>query len=448
MGDSALDTQAIAQALAERVGASHYVTWEGLDDRWRQKLHATVAPEQAIAGVVWPANPEELAAVVTYAHQQQLPILPCGQASKLSWGGILQSVDPTQPLLVVSTARLNRLIDHAVGDLTVTVEAGMPFAELQTILAQAGQGLAIDPTFPQQATIGGIVATADTGSLRQRYNSVRDMLLGITFVRADGQIAKAGGRVVKNVAGYDLMKLFTGSYGTLGILTQLTFRVYPLPVASQTVVGTGPANAIAQLSQTLLQSALTPVSLDLLSVSVMQSLELGQNVGLVVRFQSIAESVQEQSSKVLTLAEALQLTSTTFAEAAETALWQRLQERMTASPITGAIACKIGIQPSQAMLLLQYSQFSLPGWYAQIHGASGLGRLFIDAQTTPETLTQVRAICQEHHGFLSVLEAPIALKQQLDVWGYAGNGLAVMQQIKQQFDPESRLSPHRFVGGI
>jgi glycolate oxidase FAD binding subunit len=448
MGDSTLEIQAIAQAMAERVGTSHYTTWEALDDRWRQKLHATIAPEQAIAGVVWPANPEELAAVVAYAHQSQLPILPCGQTSKLNWGGILESPDPAQPVLVVSTARLNRLIDHAVGDLTVTVEAGMPFGELQAILAQAGQGLAIDPTFPVQATIGGIVATADTGSLRQRYNSVRDMLLGMTFVRADGQIAKAGGRVVKNVAGYDLMKLFTGSYGTLGILTQLTFRVYPLPAASQTVVVTGPASAIAQLSQTLLQSALTPVSLDLLSASVMQSLDVGQDTGLIVRFQSIAESVQEQSSKVLALAEALQLDWTPFTEAAEMDLWQRLQERMTASSATDAIACKIGIQPSHAMVLLQYGQLSRPGWYAQIHGASGLGRLFIDAPLTPETLLQVRAICQEHQGFLSVLEAPIALKQQLDVWGYSGNGLTIMQQIKQQFDPQSRLSPHRFVGGI
>ncbi len=445
MGE-AFDQVAIAQQMTDIVGQDHFLSGK-LDDDWQTQLQRAVAPGQAIAGIVFPADTTELAAVVAAAHQHQLPVLPCGHGSKLSWGGLV-AADSSAPLLVISTARLNRLIDHAVGDLTVTVEAGMSFAALQSILAAAGQGLAIDPTFPPQATIGGIVATADTGSLRQRYNSVRDMLLGLTFVRADGQIAKAGGRVVKNVAGYDLMKLFTGSYGTLGIVTQVTFRVYPLPTASQTVVVTGAATAIAQLSQTLLQSALTPVSLDLLSATVIQDLELGAGVGLAVRFQSIAESVETQSQKVIELATSLQLTSQTCAAAAETALWQQLSERMTVTQQRDAIACKIGIQPAQAIALLQRPLCSRPGWWVQIHAASGLGRLLIEADVTPAELLQIRAVCQEHQGFLSVLEAPPAFKQQLDVWGYAGNGLAVMRQIKQQFDPRSRLSPHRFVGGI
>lgn len=448
MGDSGLQHPAIAEALAAIVGKVNVCPWDLLDDRWKSQVQSALAPNSAVVGRVMPTTTAELAAVVAYAQQHRYPILSCGSGSKLAWGGVASAATPATPWMVVSTERLNRLIDHAVGDLTVTVEAGMRFAELQAILAQAGQGLAIDPTFPKQATIGGIVATADTGSLRQRYNSVRDMLLGIAFVRADGQVAKAGGRVVKNVAGYDLMKLFTGSYGTLGILTQLTLRVYPLPSASQTLVLTGEPTAIAQLSQAILQSALTPVSLDLLSASVIQHLGLGDRVGLVVRFQSIAASVQEQVSKVMALGQSLQLTSTSLVEADETALWQQLQERMTEPTHPDAIACKIGIQPSQAMVLLQINQLSLPGCYAQIHAASGLGRLFMEMNTSLDQLQQMRSICQEHQGFLSVLMAPLALKQQLDVWGYTGNGLEVMRQIKQQFDPDSLLNPHRFVGRI
>jgi glycolate oxidase FAD binding subunit len=329
------------------------------------------------------------------------------------------------------------------------VEAGMSFAELQSILAQAGQFLAIDPAYPEAATIGGIVATADTGSLRQQYNSVRDMLLGITFVRADGQIAKAGGRVVKNVAGYDLMKLFTGSYGTLGILTQLTFRLYPLPAAAQTIVLTGDAAAIAQLSQIILPSALTPTRFDLMSSGVVQHLGLGTGVGVAIQFQSIAASVQAQISKVTELGQTLGLTGLAFENGDDAALWQRLRERMTESTLDGAIACKMGIQPSHTMDLLQINDLSLPGWYALLHRSSGLGRIFIeDGSTGAAVLQEIRAICQEHQGFLSVLEAPIPLKQQLDVWGYAGNGLDVMRQIKHQFDATQILSPHRFVGGI
>lgn len=438
----------IALPISQIVGGANFSSWAEMTDRWQQVIRRSVAPASEIAGLVFPGTAEELAQVVAYAQQQQYAILPCGNGSKLSWGGLVSAPITGLPLLVVSTARLNRLIDHATGDLTVTVEAGMGFAELQAKLAAAGQFLAIDPAYPDQATIGGIVATADTGSLRQQYNSVRDMLLGITFVRADGQVAKAGGRVVKNVAGYDLMKLFTGSYGTLGVLTQMTFRVYPLPVASQTIVLTGALESIAQLSQFILQSALTPTRFDLLSAGVMQHLGLGQTTGLAIQFQSIPASVQQQIHAVAALGQTHQLSSQCLSEANELALWQQLQERMTQIPATGAIACKIGIQPSQAAELLHTNQLSLPGWYAQIHAASGLGRLFIeDSSVGAIELPAVRTICQENHGFLTILEAPLDLKQ-LDVWGYSGNALSVMRHIKQQFDPTDRLSPRRFVGGI
>ena len=274
------------KALGETAGIQF---WQTLDSQSQSTIAAAIEPDHLPSGVLSPGTAVELAAVVAETYQQRQTLLPCGHGSKLTWGGLVKVPD-----WVVSTDRLNRLIDHAVGDLTVTVEAGIGFAELQSTLAQAGQFLAIDPAFPDQATIGGIIATGDTGSLRQRYNSVRDMLLGITFVRSDGQIAKAGGRVVKNVAGYDLMKLFTGSYGTLGILTQATFRVYPLPEASQTVVLSGEADAIAQATQALMNSALTPVSADLLS-------ESNPGYSLAVRFQSILPSVELQISRTIEL---------------------------------------------------------------------------------------------------------------------------------------------------
>jgi glycolate oxidase FAD binding subunit len=448
MDVSSQQCREIALPITQIVGAANYKSGEEMTDHWQQVIRRSVAPASAIAGLVFPGTAAELAQVVACTQQQQWAILPCGNGSKLSWGGVVGTAITGLPLLVVSTARLNRLIDHATGDLTVTVEAGMGFAELQAKLATTGQFLAIDPAQPEQATIGGIVATADTGSLRQQYNSVRDMLLGITFVRADGQLVKAGGRVVKNVAGYDLMKLFTGSYGTLGVLTQMTFRVYPLPAASQTIVLTGALAAIAQVSQAILRSALTPTRFDLLSAGVMQHLGLGQTTGLAIQFQSIVASVQQQIHTVATLGQTHQLSSQCWSEDNERALWQQLQERMTQIPATGAIACKIGIQPFQAVELLQANQLSLPGWHAQIHAASGLGRLLIeDSSVGALELSAVRAICQENHGFLTLLEAPLNLKQQLDVWGYAGNALPLMRQIKQQFDPTDRLNPHRFVGG-
>ena len=181
-------------------------------------------PSQSDCAIDLPVTAAELAELVRSAHHTKSPLSVAGNQSKSDWGGCITGAKTT-----ISTQKLDRLIDHAIGDLTVTVEAGMKFDRLQQILATAQQFLPLDPAYPDRATIGGIIATADAGSLRHRYGGVRDLLLGINFVRADGKMAKAGGRVVKNVAGYDMMKLFTGSYGTLGILTEVTFRVYPLP---------------------------------------------------------------------------------------------------------------------------------------------------------------------------------------------------------------------------
>lgn len=162
--------------------------WDDIDVIRQKQIFQAIASETPPSCIVYPHTQAELAEVITYAHHKNWRVLPSGSGSKLSWGGGVRSID-----LVVSTERLNQVIQHAVGDLTVTVEAGTRFAELQATLARSGQFLALDPVVPEAATIGGIVATADTGSLRQRYGGVRDQLLGITFVRADGQIAKAGG---------------------------------------------------------------------------------------------------------------------------------------------------------------------------------------------------------------------------------------------------------------
>lgn len=329
----------------------------------------------------------------------------------------------------------------AVGDLTVTVEAGMKFSQLQAILAQENQVLGFDPSYPETATIGGIIATGDTGSLRQRYRGIRDLILGISIVRYDGKIAKAGGRVVKNVAGYDLMKLFTGSYGTLGIISQITLRVYPQAEASGTVILTGEAEAISQVNQILLASALTPVAVDLISSDLSKILGFGDNIGLMVRFQSIAEGVKQQSQRLIELGEKIGLKAI-YIDSDEENLWQQLKQQIWQSESNTAIVCKIGISPTSAVKTLTQCQT-----LGIIHAGVGLGVLRFES-VSPETLLNLRNWCESQGGFLSILKAPVDLKQKLEVWGYAGNALNLMRQIKQQFDPQNQFSPNRFVGGI
>ncbi|MBD2231384.1 FAD-binding oxidoreductase [Phormidium tenue] len=391
------------------------------------------------AAVVCPATEAELSAIMACAWKHSWRVIPCGSGSKLSWGGVGSGVD-----LVVSTARLNQVIDHAVGDMTLTAQAGAKLADLAPRLAQHNQFLSVDPAYPERATLGGIVATADTGSLRQRYGGLRDLLIGISFVRFDGAIAKAGGRVVKNVAGYDLMKLLTGSYGSLGIISQLTFRLYPGQDTSKTLVVIGAVGEMEALLSALRLSPLTPAALDILSPALANRLGY-EGFALIARFQSIAPGVDEQVESLLAMvgpalsAQVLQGTEDEQVWAGVgAALFPRFEEQ------NEAIVAKVGLPPAKAVTWLD----QLPsGSLARIHGGSGIGTVRL-AAATADMVKELRGGCTTNQGYFTLLEAPLSLKKSVDVWGYSGNALGVMKAIKAQFDPHNCLSPGRFVGGL
>ncbi|MEA5448000.1 FAD-binding oxidoreductase [Leptolyngbya sp. CCNP1308] len=389
--------------------------------------------------VVYPTTEVELSAVMACADENSWRVIPCGSGSKLSWGGVGAGVD-----LIVSTARLNQVIDHAVGDMTLTAQAGVKLADLAPVLAQHNQFLAVDPAYSDQATLGGIVATGDTGSLRQRYGGLRDMLIGISFVRYDGAIAKAGGRVVKNVAGYDLMKLLTGSYGTLGIMSQLTFRLYPGQDQSKTVVITGAVSAMDALVNAVRLSSLTPVALDVLSPALAARLGYGETFALLAQFQSIAPGVEEQVNALLAMI-GMELSAKVLEGVEDEQIWATARGALfPQSEQQGAIVAKVGFPPAKAMTWLDH----LPsGGVARIHAGSGIGTVRLPAATA-DLVEELRAICTASHGYLTLLEAPLSLKKSVDVWGYNGNALSVMKAIKAQFDPHNCLSPGRFLGGL
>lgn len=421
--------------------AANVVNWDQLDPFWQSQIQQTTTLPPSSLPWIAPHTQVALTQTLQYAHSHDYPILICGNGTKLHWGGLVQK--PVE--LVVSTQQLNRIIEHAVGDLTVTVEAGVKLADLQEKLREVGQFLPLDPAYPDKATIGGIIATADSGSWRQRYGGVRDLLLGVTFVRADGTVAKAGGRVVKNVAGYDLMKLFTGSYGTLGVISQATLRVYPLPEASATLLLTGDGAKIAQITQLILNSSLTPTVIDLISDSLVTHLDIGKGTGLLLRFQSIAESVTAQAQQVEKLAQELGLSY----QNPSIDLWQRLAKVREQSLDYETITCKIGIARHTAHDFLQKSaQITNHQSLAIIHAGSGLGKLRLNPEISESQITELRLACQQRQGFLTVLGAPKTYKKNLDVWGYNGNSLTLMEKIKQQFDPNSILNPGRFLGKI
>lgn len=426
-------TDPIAEALARILSPEQILFWKD----WSASPGAALETLPEKLWVACPQKEEELSKVMTLVHSNGWKVLIAGQGSKLAWGGLARQVD-----LVVSTAGLNRLIEHAVADMTVTVQAGMTFAHLQTLLAEHQQWLPLDPAYPDQASIGGILATRDGGSLRHRYGGTRDLCLGLSFVRADGQVAKAGGRVVKNVAGYDLMKLLTGSFGTLGILTEVTLRLYPRPEFSKTVRVWGSGAELSAFLQVLLKTTLTPTAVDVIVFNQMS---------IAVRFQSLPESVMGQVEACCKLAEVQSLAIEVCIEADEDQSWLNL----TMDERPEQVLCKIGLLPAKAIATLmaikelcaqQGTTLSV-----RFHASSGLGLLSLAAEdaTLIALLPKLRSHCEAADGYLTILEAPMVIKKQVDVWGMAeGTTLAAMRQLKQQFDPKAILNPGRFVGGI
>ena len=445
----------ITQTVASILGAAQVTDWDELTAPLKPAIQGAIAADHPPACVAYPDTPEKLAEVIACAHQNHWRLLPCGHGSKLDWGSLVSGAD-----LVVSTQRLNQGIEHAVGDLTVTAEAGVAFADLQRMLQQTRQFLAMDPAYAPQATLGGIVATRDTGALRQRYGGIRDMLIGVSFVRYDGQQAKAGGRVVKNVAGYDLMKLMTGSFGTLGVLTQLTFRTYPGQETSKTVVLRGNAGAIQAATAEIRLSPLTPVAMDLLSPGLLLERGDTDTCGLALQFQSIDAGVTEQVERLQAIAATHDLTEQVLADEADPQFWQRVNTALF--PATGAVVdaadaadvadaaaviAKIGTAPAQGTALLTHLQSTLtPGtWQARIHASSGLGTLRLTAaDNTPKQLTAVRSHCQAAGGHLTLLAAPPAWKTEIDPWALRDSTQALMTRLRDQFDPQRHLSPGRF----
>src|SRR6266550_2600621 len=237
----------------------------GLHSALRYKFIALVGNEyvraataaDAVAGaqpklVIEPGTERELAEILRLSNEAGLAVIPRGGGTKLGWGN-----SPARADLILSTVRMTEIIEHAWADLTVTVEAGCTIQRLQETLGQHGQRLALDPLWPEKATVGGVLSTNDSGALRLRFGALRDLIIGVTIALPDGTLASSGGKVVKNVAGYDLPKLFTGAFGTLGVITRATFRLHPLPHAVQLLEFATPDEAtLAKLLAAVAERAL------------------------------------------------------------------------------------------------------------------------------------------------------------------------------------------------
>lgn len=389
--------------------------------------HAAVAGEADLVGGVpakWVAAPgstEQTATVLRTAAAEGLAVAARGAGTKLDWGTPPRRLD-----LIVDMARLDRIVEHASGDLVVIVQPGVPLRVLAERLAGARQRLAVDEVVPG-STVGGMLATGLCGPRRLAAGAVRDLVLGVTLVRADGVVAKAGGKVVKNVAGYDLAKLVCGAYGTLGLITEANFRLHPIAPAAAYVSVTVPAAATAyDAVQRVLHGQFVPSAVEV------DRPEAGGPVEIAVLLEGTEAGVTART------AQAVEALGAGARESAAPSWWGTLP--------AGEVLVKVTTELTGLARLLDAVEKAGP---ATVRGSAGVGalQLGMPAAGAADAVAALRAGAGAWAGSVVVLAAPDRVRSEVDSWGPVP-GLELMRRVKDQFDPDALLAPGRFVGGI
>jgi glycolate dehydrogenase FAD-binding subunit len=407
------------------------------------------APEAA----VFPGTREQVAAVVTLAAEQGLPVTPWGGGTKM-WIGS----PPNRIGLVLALKRLDRILEHEPGDLTVTVEAGLTFDRLQAELGKRGQWLSLDPPASDRATIGGILASDASGPRRHLYGTARDLVIGLTVIGADGRAVRGGGKVVKNVAGYDLPKLYIGSFGTLGILVEATFKLRPRADVDRLVVARfDRLKDAGQGARAVLGSDLIPSALELVDDQALERLGQGAGAALLVGLDGIAEQVDWEVAELSRLLGPIGLGETTVLDgAARDDAWRGLAGLGRPGHERVAAVMKWAVLPTQVAELMEAGAAAAQrnGLVGALtaHAGVGIVTAVLAGGTNPNavvsTLTEWRALVNRVDGHAMIEWAPLAVKERVAVWDAAGPTLRLMKGIKERLDPRGILNPGRFVGDI
>ena len=380
-----------------------------------------------------PSSPKEAGDVLRAAGADGSRVRIRGGGTKLFWGG-----EGEPPDIELSTERLDKIVEHNEGDLTAVFQAGVPLTRAQEALAGAGQMVALDPPLgppegPDDATIGGVVATADSGPLRHRYAAARDLILGITVALSDGTVARAGGKVIKNVAGYDLGKLFTGSFGTLGLIVEVVLRLQPRPPSTATAVGVSDdPDALGRAALAVSHSPFGPECLDV-------SWADGQGE-LMARFGGAAP--EPGANEVVTLLEQEGLESGLVEDGKER--WNHQRARQRASE--GAVVRVSGL-PSELPKVLRAAGEA----GASVVGRAGMGLSWMTLGDGDESelVARIEEVRRRLHPYACVvLDAPVEVREKVDVWGDDDGAIRLMRRVKERFDPAGVCNPGIFVGGI
>jgi len=410
-------------------------------------------PEAALS----PGSVDEVRAVVEIAAGAGIPIVPWGGGTAAAVG-----TPASRPGLVLDLKRLRQLVEHEPGDLTATVEAGMTMATLQSALRARGQWLSLDPPDPERATIGGVIATNASGPRRHLYGTARDLLIGVTVVTGDGVLVRGGGKVVKNVAGYDLPKLFVGSHGTLGIVVSVTVKLRPLPEDERLVaVVFDRSKDAGAAARAVMASDLIPNALELIDAEAARPLGLEPAMGpgrcaLIVGFDGVAQQVEWQCGELG------RLTAPFGGHAAgplPASAWPRLASATRDAFDPPAAVMKLVVLPAAVTEAIEQGasaarQRGLRSSWSCHAGVGVITAALASGSPAPEpgpiasVLHDWRALARAAGGHATLDWAPLAVKSSIPVWDDAGAAGRIMQRLKASLDPHNVLNPGRFVAGI
>jgi glycolate oxidase FAD binding subunit len=397
------------------------------------------------AVLCFPGSPEQVAAALRLCSEANAAVIPWGGGTAMSIGNPPRQVD-----VVIGLERLNQLVEHDHANLTATVQCGRRLPALQEVVAHNNQFLPLDPPNATGATVGGIVATNLNGPRRSHFGSVRDLVIGMKVALASGEQIKAGGKVVKNVAGYDMCKLFVGSLGTLGIMTEVTLRLAPIPDAAATAIVSGALPDVRQFIEDLSHSKLLPAAVFLFNAWASKAAAVAQrDWHVAVRCEGFEQAVSRHLHEAAAMAQSIGLASVILRESDHRRLWDEMRD----FPLqVDRLVCRVALPRSSTTEFIQAIHARSPaGLHPEIVGDAFMGTVWISldgddpaVQSFAQLVDEARS--QGGHGI--ILSAPTHLKRAIDVWGPEPPALPLMREIKKQFDPQSLLNPGRFVAGI
>jgi len=435
-----------ADAIAELF--SHVPNCESVDTKKYSidglKPHSVLAPKDY----------ESMTNALQIADSNKIAVCFQGSGTKISMGNVLAKLDA-----IILGKYFPKCLDYVPEDLTVSVQAGIKLKDLKKILAKKNQFIPLDPLF-LEGTVGGIISTNSTGPLGASYGSVKNFLLGVKVAHADGRISKAGGKVVKNVAGYDLTKLYIGAIGTLGCILEANLKVYPLPESESTLlIFVNEIDEIQQYTRKLLTVGISPVAFELLNGEVFTALSkyvprevVEYSYCIALRFFGSHPSVTNQAREAEKLA---------FGHKTEVLLrdessgfWESFIEKVSEKR---TVSFKVSVPRNTIFEAIGKVEEAMPFYVPKIHAELSVGLLHFslqrdlqhpDYQLLAKKLLDLRKHCEEVGGNLTIETAPKALKEHFEAWGTVPPAFFLMRSIKHKFDPNSILSSGRFVGGL